>query len=163
MKRNIFLYLFLFAALWIVYQFVHNKKFYENQQKSFTKLETKYQTAKDSIVTLQQRLGETEYFGLRSNANAYEYYEDSPQEIDAIIQQVTDGIISKNTLEGNVFIPYKGDEREYQINQIHVLNHRWLIADFSDGNTWGELLIEYFINEDNSIDYRVIDSLLYPQ
>lgn len=162
MKRNIFLYLFLFAALWIVYQYVHNKKFYENQQKSFAKLETKYQTATDSIGILQQRLGETEYFGLRSNANAYEYYEDSPQDIAAIIQQVTDGIISKNTLEGNVFIPYKGDEREYQINQIHLLNHRWLIADFSDGNTWGELLIEYFINEDNSIDYRVIDSLLYP-
>ncbi|WP_299208495.1 hydrolase [uncultured Dokdonia sp.] len=162
MKRNIFLYLFLFAALWIVYQYVHNKKFYENQQQRMTKLETKYQKAVDSIDVLQQRLGETEYFGLRSNANAYEYYEDSPLGIPSIIQLVTDGIIEKNTLEGNVFIPYQGDERAYQINQIHLLNHRWLIADFSDGNTWGELLIEYFVNEDNSIDYRVIDSLLYP-
>ncbi len=162
MKRNIFLYLFLFATLWIVYQYVHNKKFYESQQQKMTKLETKHQKAIDSIDALQQRLGETEYFGLRSNANAYEYYEDSPKEISDIIQQVTDGIIGKNTLEGNVFIPYEGDERAYQVNQIHLLNHRWLIADFSDGNTWGELLIEYFVNEDNSIDYRVIESLLYP-
>lgn len=162
MKRNIFLYLFLFAALWIVYQFVHNKKFYENQQQKMTTLETKYQKAVDSIETLQQRIGETEYFGLRTNANAYEYYEESPNDIATIIQQVTDGIIGKNTLEGNVFIPYVGDERAYQVNQIHLLNHRWLIADFSDGNTWGELLIEYFVNEDNSIDYRVVESLLYP-
>ena len=122
MKRNIFLYLFLFASLWIVYQYVHNKRFYESQQQKMTKLETKHQKAVDSIDVLLQRLGETEYFGLRSNANAYEYYEDSLQGISTIIQQVTDGIIGKNTIEGNMFIPYEGDERAYQVNQIHLLN-----------------------------------------
>jgi len=61
-----------------------------------------------------------------------------------------------------MFIPYEGDGRPFQVNQIHLLNHRWVIADFSDGSNWGELLIEYFINKDNSIDYRVIDDLLYP-
>ncbi|WP_299682535.1 hydrolase [uncultured Dokdonia sp.] len=162
MKRNIFLYLFLFAALWIVYQYVHNKKFYENQQQKMTKLETKHQKAIDSIDALQQRIAETEYFGLKTNANAYEYYENDNINIDFVTQQVTDGIIGKNTIKGNVFIPYEGDGRPFQVNQIHLLNHRWIIADFSDGNTWGELLIEYFVNEDNSIDYRVIGDLLYP-
>lgn len=162
MKRNIFLYLFLFAALWIVYQYVHNKKYYESQQQKMTKLEAKYQKATDSINALQLRVEEAEYFGLRTNSNAYEYYEDDNVDIDFVVQQVTDGIISKNTTEGNVFVPYEGDERAFQVNQIHLLNHRWIIADFSDGNNWGELLIEYFVNEDNSIDYRVVDDLLYP-
>ena len=162
MKRNIFLYLFLFTALWIVYQYVHNKKFYESQQKIMTKLEVKHQTAIDSIGVLQERLEEAAYFGLRTNANAYEYYENDTIDIDFVTQQVTDGIIGKNTASGNDFIPYEGDERPFQVNQVHLLNHRWIIADFSDGNTWGELLIEYFINDDNSIDYRVVESLLYP-
>ena len=99
---------------------------------------------------------------MRTNVNAYEYYENSNIDIADVIQQVSDGIYSKNTLEGNVFVPYEGDERQFQVNQVHLLNHRWIIADFSDGNTWGELLVEYFVNEDNSIDYRVIDDLLYP-
>ncbi|MEP0265195.1 hypothetical protein [Dokdonia sp.] len=161
MKRNIFMYLFLFVSLWVVFQYVNNTKVYESQQKQIISLEEKHQNATDSVTALQQRLAETEYFGLRTNVNAYEYYESSTIEIDDIIQLVSDGIYSKNTLEGNSFIPYEGDERQFQVNQIHVLNHRWLIADFSDGNNWGELLIEYFVNEDNSIDYRVIDSLLY--
>ena len=116
MKRNIFLYLFLFATLWIVYQYVHNKKFYENQQQKMTRLESKYKKSVDSINTLQQRIAETEYFGLQTNANAYEYYEENPNEISEIIQQVTDGVISKNTLEGNVFVPYEGDE----LSLIHI-------------------------------------------
>ncbi len=163
MKRNIFLYLFLFVSLWVVFQYVNNTKVYEGQQKQIISLEEKHQKTLDSIDVLQQKLAETEYFGLRTNVNAYDYYENSDKDIEDIIQQVSDGIYSKNTLEGNPFVPYEGDERQYQVNQIHLLNHRWVIADFSDGNTWGELLIEYFINEDNSIDYRVIDDLLYPQ
>lgn len=162
MKRNIFMYLFLFVSLWVVFQYVNNTKVYESQQKQIVSLEEKNQKAIDSIDALQQRLAETEYFGLRTNVNAYEYYENSTIDIEAVIQQVSDGIYSKNTLEGNLLIPYEGDERQFQVNQIHLLNHRWLIADFADGNNWGELLIEYFVNEDNSIDYRVVDSLLYP-
>lgn len=162
MKRNIFLYLFLFVSLWVVFQYVNNTKVYENQQKQIASLEEKHQKALDSIDALQQRIGETEYFGLRTNVNAFDYYENSNIDVENVIQQVSDGIYGKNTLEGNVFVPYEGDEKQFQVNQVHLLNHRWIIADFSDGNTWGELLIEYFVNEDNSIDYRVIDNLLYP-
>ena len=50
---------------------------------------------------------------------------------------------------------------EFIINKVKVLNHRWIIADFSDGEIWGEVLLKYFVNDDNSISFEVNQSLLY--
>jgi hypothetical protein len=41
------------------------------------------------------------------------------------------------------------------------LNHRWIIADFSDGEIWGEVLLKYFVNEDETISFEVNQSLLF--
>ena len=48
-----------------------------------------------------------------------------------------------------------------KINKVKFLNHRWIVADFTDGTYWGEMVLEYYINEDDSIDLNVIGSLLY--
>lgn len=161
MRRTIFLYLFLFAALWIVFQFVHNKKYSDNAEKRITKLERKL-AQKDSIATAQKEsVVALNGFSLAANVNAKEYYENSEKPIDAIITQVSDAVIEKNTATGNALISYTGDNRPFMVNSVHVLNHRWLIADFTDNNTWGELLVRYFINDDNTIDFEVIEELLY--
>jgi hypothetical protein len=44
---------------------------------------------------------------------------------------------------------------------VKILNHRWIIADYSDGEIWGEVLLKYFVNEDESISFEVNQSLLY--
>lgn len=162
MKRNIFMYLFLFVSLWVVFQYVNNTKVYESQQKQIIKLEERNQTHIDSLNLLNERLFNSEYFGLLTNSNAYEYYENDRIDVATFTPTIIDGVYELNTVNGNVLIPYVGDKRPYQINQVHVLNHRWIIADFSDGNTWGEVLIAYFRNEDGTIDYETIESLLYP-
>ena len=46
-------------------------------------------------------------------------------------------------------------------NKVKILNHRWIIADFSDGEIWGEVLLKYFVNDDESIAFEVNQSLLY--
>lgn len=161
MKRTIFLYLFLFAALWIVFQFVHNKKYSENAEKRITKLENKL-AQKDSIAKAQKdNVLALNGFALAANVNAQEYYEDSEMAVEAIVIKVIDAVIEKNTAKGNDLISYQGDTRPYLINSVHVLNHRWLIADFTDNNTWGEILIKYFINDDGSMDFEVVEELLY--
>jgi hypothetical protein len=48
-------------------------------------------------------------------------------------------------------------------NKVKVLNHKWVIADFSDGTYWGEVLLGYKISEADQIEFKVIDQLLYPQ
>jgi hypothetical protein len=44
---------------------------------------------------------------------------------------------------------------------VKILNHRWIIADFSDGEYWGEALIKYFINEDETVSFETFQSLIY--
>jgi hypothetical protein len=57
-----------------------------------------------------------------------------------------------------------GDFAEkFIINKIEVLNHRWIIADFSNGDLWGEVLLQYFIEEDESLNFKIIQSTLYPK
>ena len=52
-------------------------------------------------------------------------------------------------------------EGPVKINKIKVLNHRWIIADFSDGKHWGELFIRYELKKDLGIDFTLVDHLLY--
>jgi len=161
MKRTIFLYLFLFAALWIVFQYVHNSKYSANAEKRITKLEMQVR-AKDSLYTIaQEKMVMNAGFTLAGNVNAQEYFANTDMSIDAIILRVSDAVIEKNTAAGNDLISYKGDTRPFLINSVQILNHRWLQADFTDGNTWGEVLVRYFINEDDTIDFEVVEELLY--
>ena len=64
--------------------------------------------------------------------------------------------------KGNI---YTGQEQigvnKFIINKIKILNHRWIIADFSDGDIWGECLIKYFVNEDKTIDFETFQSFVY--
>jgi hypothetical protein len=52
-------------------------------------------------------------------------------------------------------------EGNMAVNAIKLLNHKWGIAEFTDGKYWGELIFKYFINEDRTIDIEVADSFLY--
>jgi len=161
MKRTIFLYLFIFACLWIVFQFVFNKKYSENAEGRIVKLEQKL-AQKDSLAAaIQDNTTVLNGFSLDANVNAQEYFESSDASVQDIILKVSDAVIEKNTASGNELISYKGDNRPFIINSTHVLNHRWLIADFTDGNTWGEIIVRYFINEDGTIDFEVVEELLY--
>lgn len=161
MKRTIFLYLFLFASLWIVFQYVHNSKYSANAENRITKLE-KAIAVKDSVnATLQEKMTVVTGFSLAGNVNAQEYFEKSDKSVAEIITQVSDGVIEKNTARGNDLISYKGDTRPFLINSVQVLNHRWLIADFTDGTNWGEVIVRYFINEDGSVDLEVVEELLH--
>jgi len=161
MKRTLFLYLFLFACLWIIFQYVHNKKYSENAEGRITKLEQKL-AQKDSLAAaIQDNATVLNGFSLDANVNAQEYFEKSDASVKDIIIKVSDAVIEKNTATGNDLISYKGDNRPFLINSTHILNHRWLIADFTDGSTWGEIIVRYFLNDDGTIDFEVVEELLY--
>ncbi|WP_405210607.1 hydrolase [Dokdonia sp. Asnod2-E02] len=162
MRRNIFLYLFLFAALYIIFQSINSSKGLEYQERRINKLENKI-AKKDSLYSvLEDRLANTEYFTLLGNENTKEYFDNDNLVVEDIKPVIVDGLYAKNTAKGNDLINFVGDGRPFQINRVQVLNHRWIIADFSDGKKWGELLVEYFVNEDGSVDYNRVESLVYP-
>jgi transposase-like protein len=82
--------------------------------------------------------------------------------IDNIANQIKDQLYEKNLLKDkNDLIPYKTMNRNFLINKIKVLNHKWLIANFSDGTHWGELLITFKIDQSGKINFELKEHFLY--
>jgi len=75
---------------------------------------------------------------------------------------ISDKLLETNEKKGdNPLIPYEGMESDFKINKIKILNHKWIVTDFSDGKYWGELLIKYELKDDLSVDFTLVDNLLY--
>ncbi len=51
---------------------------------------------------------------------------------------------NKNT---DNFVPLSNTKNKYLINKVKILNHKWIIADFSKGTRWGEMWIEYYFDK----------------
>lgn len=56
MKGKLFMYMFVFALLLIVFQYVNSKNIFETYQEKMTKLIEKEQVLKDSINDLNKEL-----------------------------------------------------------------------------------------------------------
>ena len=162
MKNKIFMYLFFFAVLFILFQYMNEKSVYESQESQINSL-TNQKVLADSLHTLQEdRLLEATYFSLMQNDNAMTYLENLGMEAEAAQNLVRESIYDKNVAaDGNPLVPIDGVEGKMRINKIKFLNHRWVIADFTDGTYWGEVLIEYFFDENNQLLLKTIDAVLY--
>jgi len=161
MKKSLFLYLFIFSLLINVftYMFFTNKQKYENER--IEKMQANVKTAKDSIKAEKEKMGSDNYFTLENNDNAKAYFQG--QDVNAIAIKVRDAIYRQNTnAAGNPLVGYPAmDGRVFTIAKVKVLNHRWVIADFSNGLRWGEVLLKYFIEEDGSVSFEKGETVLY--
>jgi len=162
MRKSIFMYLFFFAVLFIVFQYANEKTIWEAQDTTIENLSLKFEKAQDSISGLSDTLADATYFSLQGNENALEYIERLGLEATDIQAIIYDQIYDKNgAVGGNPIIPMASVNGNFKINKIKLLNSRWIQADFSDGDNWGELIIEYFFNQDNSIELVPLSSFLY--
>ena len=162
MRKSIFMYLFFFAVLFIVFQYANEKTIWEAQDTTIENLSLKLEKAQDSISGLSDTLADATYFSLQGNENALEYIERLGLEATDIQAIIYDQIYDKNgAAGGNPIIPMVSVNGNFKINKIKLLNSRWIQADFSDGDNWGELIIEYFFNQDNSIELVPLSSFLY--
>ncbi|WP_335965342.1 hydrolase [Galbibacter sp. PAP.153] len=161
MKRNIFMYLFFFAVLYIVYQYVSAKKYFEKETVKIEHLEESNVRLNDSIETLTLNNLDLQYFSLENNDDALAYYDHLQLENPS--RYIADKLLETNEQKGNnPLIPYDGmSGAPMKINKIKILNHKWIIADFSDGKYWGELMLEYQLKDDLGVDFTVLDHLLY--
>ena len=170
MKRTIFMYLFFFAILFVIFQYMNEKKIFEKQEKKieFQKnkiaaLEENLLMNNDSIEALSSSVSDLNYFTLQGNENAMSYFESLGFEANDIESLVSEFIYEKNLLKGdNPIIPYEGINGSMKINKLKFLNHKWIVADFTDGKYWGEMVIEYYITTNKKIELTSVASLLYP-
>jgi hypothetical protein len=122
---------------------------------------------KDSLNSIATKYADANYFALENNQNAQNYFDSADSKnfisYEKLIPYVKEKLIDLNdNPKGN---PYTGQDQigaqKFIINKAKVLNHRWIIADYSDGEYWGEVLLKYFVNEDETVSFEIIQSVLY--
>jgi LPS O-antigen subunit length determinant protein (WzzB/FepE family) len=161
MKKNIILYLFVFTALILVFQLVNSKKVFDDLQGKWSETKVRNEKLKDSVFRLQERIDEQNDFELEGNEYALRYFENTG--IQNIASHVKDHLYDTNLLrEKNDLIPYAAMDRTFLINKVKVLNHQWIVADFSDGTYWGEIFLTYQINKNGALKFELKEHFLYP-
>ena len=159
MKSKLLLYLFLFTAVILVFQLVNSAKVVNFQAETLEMKSTRIEELKNELQAAKAAYADDVHFSLDQNLEAQRYFPSSTPE--EIIQRVEDKIYDSNAVKGeNPLVPYSGNERKFLINKVKILNHKWAIADFSDGTDWGELWLRYEV-EENDIRLVVLDQLIY--
>ncbi|MBT8262360.1 MAG: hypothetical protein KJO05_06030 [Bacteroidia bacterium] len=163
MKKRIFMYLFFFAVLFILFQYMNEKTIFESQENKINSL-TKQVAESDSINNvLTDKVAELDYFTLLGNENAMTYIENLGMDAEAAQGLVTEAIYESNFGDvQNPLVPIESQDGKMRINKVKFLNHRWILADFTDGTYWGEVLIEYFFDDNNQLLLTPIGGTLYP-
>ncbi len=160
MKKNIFLYLFVFVSLIALYMIVNGNKIQNANQMEIEKLQNEVSALKDSVQQEKLRVLDMQYFSLENNDDALAYYDHLS--LKQPTRYIEDKLLETNERRGdNPLIPYEGMESDFKINKIKVMNHKWIVADFSDGQYWGDLIIKYELKDDLSVDFTLLDHLLY--
>jgi hypothetical protein len=113
----------------------------------------------DSISQLNIDHHNTTYFSLDGNHDAKAFYKDlSPTTIEQLIEDQM--LLLNDASKGNPILSSIG--RDYIINKIQLVNHHWLLADFTNGKRWGDVLVFYEIDSKNRVSLRLIDHVFYP-
>jgi hypothetical protein len=170
MKKSLFLYLFIIAVLMNVFTYKYFTSKENSGQKSGVEdtsengLSTKALT--DSINSLANKLYDANEFSLQNNDRAQNYLIESSgvNDIPGFTKKVEDALISYNdSPEGNKYVdqPKMGNQK-FIINKAKLLNHRWIIANYSNGELWGEVILKYFIDEKGAVSFEIMNSYLYP-
>lgn len=159
MKSKLLLYLFVFTAVILVFQLVNSAKVVNFQAETLEKKNDRIEELKNKLQAARAAYADDVHFSLDQNLEAQRYFPSSTPE--EIIQRVKDKIYDSNAVKGeNPLVPYSGNDRKFLINKVKILNHKWAIADFSDGTDWGELWLRYEV-EENDIRLVVLDQLIY--
>ena len=152
--------MFIFMTLISLYLFVSGGKLAEDRDGKIVNLKADVEQLQDSVKNSQLKVLEMQYFSLENNDDALAYYEHL--ELKDPSGYISDKLLETNESKGtNPLVPYEGMEGDFKINKIKVLNHKWILADFSDGKYWGELLINYELKDDLGVDFTLTDHLLY--
>ncbi|MBT8281297.1 MAG: hydrolase [Muriicola sp.] len=160
MRTRIFLYLFIFASLIALYLYVSGSKQLAASEEKKQNLQLQVDRLQDSLMTTELKVLDLQYFSLENNDDALAYYDHLTLKDPA--RYIADKLLETNESKGdNPLIPYEGMESNFKINKIKILNHRWIIADFSDGKYWGELFIRYELKDDLSVNFTMVEHLLY--
>lgn len=163
MRNKLLMYLFIFTLLFTIFIYVNDKKILDSKQESIEALENKIAELESEGESANNLVENEDYFSLKNNEEALTYFESKGIDPEGLILKIEDAIISKNKVgEDNPLVPMDGMNGDMRINKIKVLNHKWVIADFTDGTYWGEVFLSYEVGEEGEINFFPEKSFMYP-
>lgn len=159
------LYLFLLAILMNIFTYMFYSREIKFEKDRYDKTTKKL---RDSITTVSTKLAESNYFSLENNENAQNYFDNSATGGKVILYEKLIPVVTEKLLDLNANPngnPYTGQDKigsnKFIINKVKILNHRWIIADYSNGELWGEVLLKYFVDDKENITFEVNQNWLY--
>lgn len=161
--KNIFMYLLIFSLLFNIFQYVNSNKILDGKKREneskINSLTNQLKSSRDSI----SELAYNDYFDIQKDEDAQEYFYKRNLDFQNVLSKVNEDLENMNAnKKGNPLVPYEGIEGKiFLINKAKILNHRWIIAEFSNGDLWGQILVKYFYNEDKPTDFETVETVLY--
>lgn len=166
MKNRIFMYLFIFSALAFIFQYVNSKNILDKYEKDIKTFKKTIATQEKTITELEDQNFELNYFNIDRNDNALDYFIAQGYDSDELINAIREGLYNMNDYEGEEhpivpFVSMTGSK--LLINKIRIVNHKWILANFTDGEYWGEIFVKYDIDENNDLKYTLVEYFMYPK
>ncbi|WP_299100456.1 hydrolase [uncultured Winogradskyella sp.] len=165
MKNKILMYLFIFTVLLLIFQYVNSKNILDKYEVDIVKVKSQLKESEATIKAMEEQNFEMSYFNIDGNEDALTYFEAQGYDTEKLIPAIIEGLYNMNDYEGDdhPIVPYVSmTESKLLINKIRVLNHKWIIANFTDGEFWGEIFVSYEIDEQNQLKYKLVEYLMYP-
>ena len=164
MKNKIFMYLFMFAALLVIFQYVNSKSILDKYERDITDYKERIASFKDSVAAIQEKNLELMYFNLEHNDDAISYFDNKGLSTQDLIPFIKDELYKLNEVKGeHPIVPYASmTNGKMMINNVKLLNHKWILADFSDGKHWGEMFLTYIITQEQELKFKLVEYFMYP-
>ena len=152
--KKLVLYALIFSVLLNIFQLMYATKKFNFDTEQSEKFKVKM---KDSLTKIVAEKEEGDYFSLANNDKAINYFE--KYDVQKLMPTIKEKLMDLNTNpKGNNLIPYDN----MVINKVRFLNHRWIIADFTGESGWGEIIIKYFVEKDDTVTFEAAETVLYP-
>ena len=158
------MYLFIFTLLIVIFQFVNSKNIIENYDEKLSASLEREQVYKDSVQIWKDKGYEILSFNFDTNDDAMTYWEDQGFKMSEFVPFIRDELFNLNLYEGeqHPLVDYASmTENKIVIDDARMLNHKWIIASFTDGIYWGEVLLAYELIDKKELKFKVLAQTLY--
>ena len=159
MQKKILVYVVVFMSLTFIFVGINHVKISSSNESDLKNLNKKIDSLENQYKLLDKKFRDEIYFSLIYNQEALRYFTNA--NVDSLVSYIREELYEKNFNKNtDNFVPLSNTENKYLINKVKILNHKWIIADFSNGTRWGEMWIEYYFDK-KKVVFDVKEFFLY--
>ena len=159
MQNKILVYVVAFMSLILIFLGINYVKISSSNESNSKNLNKKIDSLEHQYKLLDKKFRDEIYFSLIDNQEALGYFNNA--NVDSLVSYIREELYEKNFYKNkDNFVPVSNTKNKYLINKVKILNHKWIIADFSNGTRWGEMWIEYYFDQ-KKVVFDVKEFFLY--